>query len=65
MFQNMNTNVKSWEVEMVVQGVKLSLRVGTSSGDLNFNFRQRTGNILSPRCGLSLILKDQETDDPK
>jgi hypothetical protein len=40
MFQNMNANVKSWKVAMVVQGVKLSLRVGTSSGDLNFNFGQ-------------------------
>jgi hypothetical protein len=58
-------NVNSWEVAMVAQRMKLSLHVGTSSGDLNLNFGERTGNIPSPKYSVSLILKVHDTDDPK
>jgi hypothetical protein len=57
MIQNTNSNVNGWEVAMVAQRMKLSLRVGTISGDLNLNFDVRTGNNPSPKCGVSLILK--------
>jgi hypothetical protein len=65
MIQNMNTNVNSWEVPMVAQRMKLSLHVGTSSGDFNLNFGERAGNIPSPECEVSLILKVHESYDPK
>jgi len=65
MIQNMNKNVNSWEVAMVAQRMKSSLRVGTSTGDLNLSFGERTRNIPSPKCGVSLILKVHVADDPK